>query len=140
METSHRVEYGAISHILLTTVYLLRLMTANGHAWRRIRANGRVDPGWLLPLSASVELHHVKIAPVLKAGTSSVDDPDVEGVELILRRFQFGFRLRQFLVSAGESVGVGGVKVEHSGACGLQVVFRFGDAGFQRRDGFVVER
>ena len=51
LETSYRVEYGALSHFL-NTAYLLGLMTANGYVWWRIRASGRVNSRWLLLLSA----------------------------------------------------------------------------------------
>ena len=51
IETSYRVEYGALSHIL-NSLYLLSLMAAAGYVWWRIRATGRVDPRWLLALSA----------------------------------------------------------------------------------------
>ena len=50
-ETSYRVEYGALSH-LLNTAYVLGLMALNGYVWWRIRATGRVEPRWLLALSA----------------------------------------------------------------------------------------
>ena len=51
VEVSYRVEYGALSHIL-NSLYVLSLMAAAGYVWWRIRATGRVDPRWLLALSA----------------------------------------------------------------------------------------
>ena len=51
VESSYRVEYGALSHIL-NTLHLLGLMGASGLVWLKIRAAGRVDPRWLLALSA----------------------------------------------------------------------------------------
>ena len=51
VETSYRVEYGALSH-LLNTAYTLGMMAVNGYVWWRIRATGRVEPRWLLALSA----------------------------------------------------------------------------------------
>ena len=51
VESSYRVEYGALSHIL-NTLYMLGLMAASGLVWLKIRASGRVDPRWLLALSA----------------------------------------------------------------------------------------
>ena len=50
-ETSYRVEYGALSHIL-NSAYVLGLMAVNGYVWWRIRSTCRVDPRWLLALSA----------------------------------------------------------------------------------------
>ena len=51
LETSYRIEYGALSHIL-NSLYVLGLMAVNGYVWWRIRSTGRVDPRWLLTLSA----------------------------------------------------------------------------------------
>ena len=51
LEASYRVEYGAPSHIL-NTLYVLSLMGANGYVWWKIRSTGRVEPLWLLALSA----------------------------------------------------------------------------------------
>ena len=51
LEASYRVEYGAPSHIL-NSMYVLSLMGANGYVWWKIRSSGRVEPGWLLVLSA----------------------------------------------------------------------------------------
>ena len=50
-ETTYRVEYGALSHIL-NTAYLLGLMASNAWVQWKIRSSGRVDPRWLLVLSA----------------------------------------------------------------------------------------
>ena len=50
-ESSYRIEYGALSHIL-NSLYALGMMAANGYVWWRIRSSGRVDPRWLLALSA----------------------------------------------------------------------------------------
>ena len=49
-ETSYRVEYGSLSHVL-NTLYLLGLMLASGYVWWKIRGSGRVDLRWLLALS-----------------------------------------------------------------------------------------
>ena len=49
-ETTYRIEYGALSHIL-NTLYLLGLMALSAWVQWRIRASGRVDPRWLLALS-----------------------------------------------------------------------------------------
>ena len=51
VESSYRVEYGALSHIL-NTLYLLAVMAVSGLVWLKIRSSGRVDPRWLLALSA----------------------------------------------------------------------------------------
>ena len=51
LETSYRVEYGSLNHIL-NTLYLLGVMAPSGLVWWKIRASGRVDPRWLLALSA----------------------------------------------------------------------------------------
>ena len=51
VESSYRVEYGALSHIL-NTLYLLSVMAVSGLVWLKIRKSGRVDPRWLLALSA----------------------------------------------------------------------------------------
>ena len=51
VESSYRVEYGALSHIL-NTLYPLGLMAASGLVWWKIHASGRVDPRWVLALSA----------------------------------------------------------------------------------------
>ena len=50
-EASYRIEYGALSHFF-NTAYVLGMMAANGYVWWRIRKSGRVDPRWLLALSA----------------------------------------------------------------------------------------
>ena len=47
LESSYRIEYGALSHIL-NSLYALGMMAANGYVWWRIRSSGRVDPRWLL--------------------------------------------------------------------------------------------
>ena len=51
VESSYRVEYGALSHIL-NTLYVLGLMAVCGLVWLKIRASGRVDPRWQLALCA----------------------------------------------------------------------------------------
>ena len=50
VETSYRIEYGSLSHVL-NTLYVLGLMSASGYVWWRIRSSGRVDLRWLLALS-----------------------------------------------------------------------------------------
>ena len=51
VESSYRVEYGALSHIL-NTLYMLALMAVSGLVWFKTRNSGRVDPRSLLALSA----------------------------------------------------------------------------------------
>ena len=51
VESSYRVEYGSVSHVL-NTLYVFGLMAANGYLWWKIRANGWVEPRWLLAISA----------------------------------------------------------------------------------------
>ena len=51
VEISYRVEYGALSHIL-NSLYVSGFIAANGYVWWKIRTSGRVDPRWLLALSA----------------------------------------------------------------------------------------
>lgn len=51
VEASYRVEYGAVSHILIT-IYFLGMMVPNAYVQWRIRTLGRVDLRWLFVLSA----------------------------------------------------------------------------------------
>ena len=51
VETSYRVKYGALSHIL-NTLYLLGIMVPTAWVQWKIRAAGRADPRWLLATSA----------------------------------------------------------------------------------------
>lgn len=51
IEANYRVDYGAVSHILITT-YFLGMMVPNAYVQWRIRALDRVDLRWLFILSA----------------------------------------------------------------------------------------
>ena len=51
VESTYRIEYGALSHVL-NTLYVLAMMSANGFLLWRIRSTGRVDTRWLLAVSA----------------------------------------------------------------------------------------
>ena len=42
VESSYRVEYGSVSHVL-NTLYVFGVISANGCLWWNIRASGRVD-------------------------------------------------------------------------------------------------
>ena len=51
VESSYRVEYWSLSHIL-NSVYMLGLMAPNACVQRKMRADGKVDMRLLLALSA----------------------------------------------------------------------------------------
>ena len=51
VEANYRVEYGEISHIVITT-YFIGLMVPNAYVQWRIRSLGKVEPIWLIVLSA----------------------------------------------------------------------------------------
>ena len=51
VETSYRVEYWSLSHIL-NSVYVIGLMVPNAYVQRKMRAGGKVDMRLLLALSA----------------------------------------------------------------------------------------
>ena len=51
VEANYRVEFGAIGHIVITT-YFIGMMVPNAYVQWRIRSLGRVEPLWLLALSA----------------------------------------------------------------------------------------
>ena len=69
VETSYRIEYGSLSH-LLNSLYLLVLMAASGLVWLRIRTSGWVDPRWLLALSA-LDLAALVVTTSLSRGFDS---------------------------------------------------------------------
>ena len=50
IEANYRVEYGAVSHIVITT-YFCGMMVPNAYVQWRIRSIGRVDLRWLFVLS-----------------------------------------------------------------------------------------
>ena len=51
VETSYRIEFGSLSHIL-NTLYVLGMMSANCFLFWKIRSTGRVDTRWLVAISA----------------------------------------------------------------------------------------
>ena len=49
IETSYRIEYGALSHIL-NTLYLLTIIAVNGYVHSRLRSDRKVSMVWLVAL------------------------------------------------------------------------------------------
>ena len=69
LETSYRVEWGSVSHVL-NSLYIFAVMMVNTWAWWRIRSTGRVDPRWLLALSA-LDAFSLTLSTWLSGGMSS---------------------------------------------------------------------
>ena len=69
IESSYRIEYGALSHIL-NTLYVCGGIAVNAYVWWRIRARGRIEPRWLLALSA-MDIAMISFSLSLSGGLES---------------------------------------------------------------------
>lgn len=101
VEVSYRVDYGALSHVL-NTLYLIAMMAANWYVWRRLRSSGRVEPGWLLALSA-MDAAGVSFSTWLSGG---FDSRYFGMYYCVIAMFAWVFT-SPYLVFAGTTVAVG---------------------------------